>query len=182
MPNPAAMSMAANFPTRLPGPLPTLGTELSVAEPEALREVVGRDSLVGASAVVVVGAAADVEPPGVPDAEPAVFSLNSPVAAAVIAAAAMSTTTRPAMTRALVRPARRGGCGAVAAGAGGGGTGAAAMRCPSAATGGGSQPSPSCSRVSVEAARHSSITPAGLGRAAGFLSRQRKATPHTDSG
>src|SRR2546429_4636760 len=165
MPNPAAMSMASNFPTTLPGPLPTLGTELSVAEPEALREVVGRDSLVGASSVVVVGAAADVEPPGVPDAEPAVFSLNSPVAAAVIAAAAMSTTTRPAMTRALVRPARRGGCGAVAAGTGGGGggTGAAAMRCTSAATGGGNQPSPSCRRVSVEATRHSSITAAGLG-------------------
>src|SRR6266545_5571047 len=112
------MSIAGNSPTTLPGPLPTLGTELpgALLLADDLAEVV---VLVGGSGDVVGSAEVAGLPP---EAVPEVFCLNRPAAAAVITPAATSSTTTAVMMSAR-RPPRRAAGGGGPTGVGGCGAG-----------------------------------------------------------
>src|SRR5215831_11012161 len=121
------MSILSNWPMRLPGPLPTRGTELG-GSLLVLGGSTGSELSVGSSEVLVgvsvVAGPEDAAPAAA--GVPAVLLRNAPMANAVTTPARARTTTTAVITRAR-RPVRRDGGGVVAGvvatgGGGGGGT------------------------------------------------------------
>src|SRR5690348_8286809 len=100
------MSILSNCPMRLPGPLPTLGSELGGAPVLGSSEVLG---LVLGGSVVLVGSSELVVDDGAgaatPDGVPAVLVRKAPMAYAVTTPARARTSTTAVITRAR-RPVR----------------------------------------------------------------------------
>src|SRR5947208_473483 len=123
MPKPLAMSILSYWPSRLPGPWPTVVAELEDLRLEEDSAAVAEEDVsdrAGVEGVTPVGKV-------VVSGEPPAWVRNAPVAAAIPTLAAATTTT-PATASAAISPPRF-FSGATVTGSG---TGAEAIRCTSA--------------------------------------------------